>query len=44
VAGKTATFTQKDIFRIDTATGATSFYAAGYDKDGKVYFEWLSIK
>ncbi len=44
VSGKTTTFDQKDVFRIDTLTGETSFFTTGYDRDGKVYTEWAPIK
>jgi hypothetical protein len=44
ITGKATGFDQKDVFRIDTATGATSFFAEGVDKDGKAYIEWQPIK
>ena len=44
MTGKTTSYDQKDVFRIDTVTGETSFYTAGYDRDGKVYSEWLPIR
>jgi hypothetical protein len=42
--GKTTMSVEKGVFRIDTVTGATSIYTAGFDRDGKTYSEWLPIK
>jgi hypothetical protein len=44
VSGRSASFDNKDIFRIDTETGATSIFASGTDRDGKAYSEWLPIR
>jgi len=44
VNGKATVFDQKDVFHIDTETGATSVYTFGVDSNGKTYTEWLPIR